>query len=385
MTGSSPDRAGRATRRKRRPSGAVTIKEIAALSQVSSATVTRALQGHPRVRPETRARVERAAEALGYRPNHAARTLATGASKTIGLLLPSTGDRYWGEVVEGIEDAADDAGYSVLLATSHGDAARSRRMLDLLLSKRVDGMVIAARREVEEALTHAELPVALVRVGPDAELDDGDVEAVRTLPDDRLAGWLEGRRLGDLAPGVIGFDDVSAATLAVEHLVGLGHRRLAFVGAGNRRSAALRVAGFRQSTGRAGVESATVVASSDRLADSHAAALDLLGAPERPTGIVAYDDMVALGAIRAARTLGLRVPEQVSVVGIDDIDVAAFLEPPLSTVRQPKREIGRLAAIALFEALGSGTPSPGRALRGELIVRGSTAPPPGHDAADEAR
>lgn len=363
-------------RRRRRSTGAVTIKEIAALSGVSSATVTRALQGHPHVTPETRARVERAAETLGYRPNHAARTLATGASKTIGLLVPSTGDRYWGEVVAGIEECAEEAGYSVLLATTRGDATRSRRMLDLYLAKRVDGLVIAARRDVEEAISRAAIPVPLVRVGPDAELDAGDVEAVRTLPAASLADWLDGRGLGALPTGVVGFDDVGAATLAVEHLAGLGHRRLAFVGAGHRRSAALRVAGFRQTSGRVGAEQAIVVESSDDLGESHATALEVLRHDERPTAIVAYDDVVALGAIRAAHALGLRVPEQVSVVGVDDIDVAAFLEPPLTTVRQPKQAIGRLATRALLDTLAGEPMATGRALHGELVVRGSTAPPP---------
>jgi DNA-binding LacI/PurR family transcriptional regulator len=364
----------RATRRKRSAPGTVTIKEIAELSGVSSATVTRALQGHPRVRPETRARVQQAADKLGYRPNDIARTLATGASKTIGLLLPSIGDRYWGEVVAGIEDGADEAGFSVLLATSHGDTSRSRRMLDVLLSKRVDGVLVASRRDVEEALAQAPLPVPLVRIGPDAEFHQADVDAAGTLAPADLADWLQRRGLAHPPHGVTAFDDVDAATIAVEHLAQLGHRRLAFVGAGTRRSAALRVVGFRERAGRIGSESATVVTSPDSLEESDRASRALLEGPARPTAVVAYDDMVAIGVIRAAHAIGLRVPEELSVVGIDDIDVAAFLEPPLTTVRQPKRELGRRATDALLTVLRGGAMPAGQALRGELILRGSTAP-----------
>lgn len=367
----------RATRRKRRAPGTVTIKEIAALSKVSSATVTRALQGHPRVRPETRARVQEAADALGYRPNHVARTLATGASKTIGLLLPSIGDRYWGEVVAGIEEGADQAGFSVLLATSKGDTARGRRMLDVLLAKRVDGILVASRRDVEEALEQAPLPVPLVRIGPDSELDSADLAAACDLPPRELAPWLARRGLDRPPEGVTAFDDVDAATIAVEHLAGLGHRRIAFVGASTRLSAALRVVGFRDAAGRVGAESAEVVSSPDSLEESDRASRALLSGPQRPTAVVAYDDMVAIGVIRAAHALGLSVPEQLSVVGIDDIDVAAFMEPPLTTVRQPKHELGRRAADALLTVLRGGTMPAGQALQGDLMLRGSTAPPRG--------
>jgi DNA-binding LacI/PurR family transcriptional regulator len=362
----------------------VTIKEIAAASGVSIATVTRALQGHPRVRPETRARVQEAAEALGYRPNDAARTLATGASNAIGLLLPSIGDRYWGEVVAGIESGADRAGFSVLLATSHGDTARSRRMLDVLLAKRVDGFLVASRREVEEALEQAPLPVPVVRIGPDGELDAADLATACELPPSELASWLERRGLDTPPEGVTAFDDVDAATIAVEHLAGLGHQRIAFVGASTRRSAALRVVGFRESAQRVGAESADVVASPDSLEESDRVSRELLAGRSRPTAVVAYDDMVAIGVIRAAHALGLRVPEQVSVVGIDDIDVAAFIEPPLTTVRQPKHELGRRAADALLTVLHGGAMPVGQAVRGELMLRGSTARPSGARARTRA-
>lgn len=363
----------RATRRKRSAPGTVTIKEIAELSRVSSATVTRALQGHPRVRPETRARVQQAADALGYRPNDIARTLATGASNTIGVLLPSIGDRYWGEVVAGIEDGADQAGFSVLLATSRGETTRSRRMLDVLLAKRVDGMLVASRRDVEEALAQAALPVPLVRIGPDAEVDEQDLAAACALEPRKLAAWSEDRGLARPPDGVTAFDDVDATTIAVEHLAALGHRRLAFVGASTRRSAALRVVGFRESAGRVGAELAEVIAAPDLLEASDRAARVLLERADRPTAVVAYDDMVAIGVIRAAHALGVRVPEELSVVGIDDIDVAAFIEPPLTTVRQPKRELGRRATNVLLTVLRGGAMPAGQALRGELILRGSTA------------
>jgi DNA-binding LacI/PurR family transcriptional regulator len=363
--------------RGRRRSRGVTIREVAELSGVSTATVTRALQGHPRVLPETRLRVEEAARALGYRPHSLARSLVTGASNTIGLLIPSTGDPYWGEFAVGLEQAAVEAGFSVLLANSHGRPALQSRMLNLFLGHRVDGIVFAAAiGRPDEWFETGEPSVPVVLVGLDSALEEDDTQRTQAMPLKALVAAAARPALVGSRYAQVAFDDMAGARLAVEHLLELGHCRLAHIAAPASRTSLLRIVGFRAALDDAGLEPTAIVSCDQSLEGGRVAALDLLSRDERPTAILTYDDLVGIGAMRAAHSVGVRVPDDLSIVGCDDIDVSAFVEPPLTTVRHPKREIGRVAMQLLLSALG-GEGAPARiALPGTLIVRSSSARAP---------
>ncbi len=368
------DRSRRSTRTGR----SLTIKDVARLGGVSVASVTRTFQQSPHVSPDVRRRVEEAAAALGYRPHHAAQALATGASRTIGLLVPALGDRFWGEVADGIEEAAAEAGYSVILATSHEEPGRARQSFRLLLDKGVDGVIAASSLP-------ADVPFSVL-VNPEEPLHSDDLFAAAGMPDAGQDDEIDAPGEGALKKEVV-FDDLSAAAAAVEHLVGLGHREIAFVGGARSRTAALRIVGFRQALQEAGLRPTAIVDCEASLAASRKATHALLSAPERPSGVVAYDDVVAIAVMRAAHALGLDVPRDLSVVGFDDIDIAAFVEPPLTTVRQPKREMGQAAVELLLQSIRGVAGPPRRKLTGELVVRGSTGPVsrPGRQRANSTR
>lgn len=358
-------------KRNERPWRPPTINDVARLSGVSAATVTRALQGHPRVRATTRRRVEDAAAVLGYRPHTLARALVTGSSQTIGLLIPSSGDRFWAEVAVGAEERATEAGLSVLLAHTHDDPRRAARMLDVFLGKRVDGILLTAGAAGEQPLAQVDgLPPTVV-VGWESPLREEELEAARRLRPQAMIDALEERAVVN-GPNRVYFDDVAAARDSTEHLLGLGHERVAFVGAGRRASATLRLLGFRLALEDHGLPEAEIVECEPTLEGGREAATRALAGPERPTALVAYDDLVAIGALRAAHSLELRVPRDVSIVGFDDIDVAAYVQPPLTTIRQPKREMGRRGLDALLARAGADGPVRER-LTGTLVVRDSTA------------
>ena len=206
----------------------MTIKDVAQLSGVSAATVTRALQGHPRVLPATRERVESAATRLGYRPDHAARTLVTGMSRTIGLLVPTIRDPYWAEVAAGIEPRAAEDGFAVLIASGYGDPVRAGQTLEVLLGNRVDGIILTTSAGVPEPRLTQEVGMPTVVVGHDPPVGDLELEGARSAP---IATLVEAGRRHRQAARLphVGFDDVNAGELATRHLIELGHRRIAFL------------------------------------------------------------------------------------------------------------------------------------------------------------
>jgi DNA-binding LacI/PurR family transcriptional regulator len=352
----------------------VTIRDVAQLSGVSTATVTRALQGHPRVRPETRTRVEEAAVKLDYRPDSLARALATGASNTIGLVIPSTGDTFWGEVAEGLEERAGEAGFTLLLGLAHGDPQRERRVLDLFVEKRVDSIVIAAPAgNPRDWFGSRGVHQSLVLVSWDATEEPREFELAQQRPVGETIGALAGSGLAGPWFAHVSVDDVGGSTAVVRHLLGLGHERIALLAGPPLRPALLRLLGFRLGLEEAGIAPAAIVSCEETFEAGRRSATELLRSSDPPSAIVAYNDVIAIGAIRGAHELGLRVPEDVSIVGFDDIEFAAYVEPPLTTLRQPKREMGRLAMDLLLEGLGGRSGPIREILPGELVVRASTA------------
>jgi LacI family transcriptional regulator len=353
----------------------VTLADVAALAGVSPATATRALRGLAIVRPETRARVKAAASSLGYVPDLTARALVTRSTRTIGLLIPSSSDGFWGGVTEGLEARAAAAGFAMLVAASHSDPDRERATIELFLGKRVDGIVIgSAAGATWEGRRGAPPPMVLVNwdaaLGPDlmdAALN-GSVEAARTVIAERT-------RTDALAH--VRTDDFWGAAEATRHLVALGHTRIAFAGARPVRPALLRLLGFRSALAEAGIEPAIVVRSAGSLEGGVQAGQAILARADRPTAVVAFDDMVAVGIVRAAHALGLRVPDDLSVTGFDDVPVAAFVEPPLTTLAQDTAALGRLAVDVILAQLRTSTEDIATVVPGHLVVRQSTAPPRG--------
>lgn len=369
------------TQRRRKESGKPTIRQVADESGVSTATVSRVLQANPRVRPETRARVLRAIETLNYTPNLIARALVTRSSKTIGLLVPSTGNSFWGAVAAGVESRATEAGFSVLLTNFHDDPARELFMARLLLEKGADALVIAGGTGVPGdwfPRRRPDVPIAFInweRGLPSGEFDAPTLALLRSSHEEwpmQLSSALSHPPFCDVT-----IDDALGAEKAVSHLIQLGHREVAFAGGRAWRSSLLRVLGYRRALLRAGLglDTAMVFSGEETAEAGKAAGLELLSPPRRPTAVFCYNDLVAIGVLRAAHALGLRVPQDVSIVGYDDIDVSSFLEPPLTTVRPPKYEMGWMAIDVVLRMLrGEGIEREYR-LDGDLVVRASTAPP----------
>jgi DNA-binding LacI/PurR family transcriptional regulator len=369
MASDTPQGAGSGWARRRRP---VTIKDVAQLSGVSAATVTRALQGHPRVLPATRARVEDAARKLGYRPDHAARTLVTGVSRTLGLLVPTIRDQYWAEVAAGIEPRAAAEGYAVLIASGYGDPVRAEHMLEVFLGNRVDGLVVTTSAGVAEPRLGQAMGLPAVVVGLDPPVESLELEGARSAPVAALIETGQRRRLSARLSHV-GFDDVNGGELAARHLIELGHRRIAFLGGPPTLATILRIAGVRLVLEPAGVSLSSVWLGGDTVEQGRAAALDLLGRRHELTAVVAFNDLVAVGVLRAARALGIDVPGELSVVGFDDVPLAALVEPALTTVRAPKREMGARATQLLFDHMRHDAPVRWELLPGSLVTRDSTA------------
>jgi DNA-binding LacI/PurR family transcriptional regulator len=349
----------------------VTLADVAALAHVSPATVTRALNGHPVVRPETRSRVEAAAATLGYVPDLGARALATRTSRTIGLLIPSTRDGFWGSVAEGLEERAAEAGFATLLAVSHSDPDRERAMIELFLGKRVDGIVVGSAAGASWT-TRRPFALPMVLVSWDAALGPELMAAAITNPVPEVMARIRERTQKSSLVHVY-TDDVDGAAQATRLLLSLGHRRIAFAGLRPIRPALLRLLGFRGALADAGCSPSLVLESPASLEGGMDAGRRLLETHPRPTAVVAFDDVIGVGIIRAAHARGVRVPDELSVVGFDDVAMAAFVEPPLTTVAQDMTRLGSLAVDAILARLEGRGEVIDTALPGQLVIRQSTA------------
>ena len=338
-----------------------TIQRVAELAGVSTATVSRALAGKSTVSAATRQRVEDAARQLGYVASATASSLASGRTRNVGMVMPFLGSWYYASVLKGAHRALADAGYDLTLYhledTTRHPRRRQRLFDEFLMRKRVDAFIAVSLELTAEELTRIhDLGKPMVGLG-------GPLEDVTTLS----------------------IDDRAVAELATSHLTSLGHRRIAYIGGSegfdlNFHMPAHRRQGYEDALIAAGVtpDPAMRLATDFTIQGGHQATLQILGDPRlRPTAIFAASDEMAIGAILAARSLGLRVPEDLSVVGIDGHELGAFFE--LTTVDQHPVEQGRLAALALLAELRQDTASEGhanRALPYNLHVRKSTAVPP---------
>jgi DNA-binding LacI/PurR family transcriptional regulator len=353
----------------------LTIIDVARHAGLSAATVSRVMHDSPRVSPEARRRVQEAIAALGYTPNALARGLAMRSTRTIGVLVSSIADPFWAEVVRGIEDYALEAGYAVLIAGTYEDVEREQKAITLFRQKRVDGIVVGASSAGPGALGKigaAGVPVVFVNsehIEPEDEFTDAPSPNGSEERFEQAAPALIYRVVGD---------DRQSAVVLTEHLLAMGHRRIAYIGAGGRASSVRRLYGLRQALRHAQylLDESLIVSTGEGANDGELSAFRLLTRESRPTALFCYDDMTALGALRAARALNLRCPDDVSVVGFDDIPIAVYLEPPLTTVRQPMHEMGAWAMKVVIDLLRGESPPRQMIMPSELIIRASSGSAP---------
>jgi DNA-binding LacI/PurR family transcriptional regulator len=332
------------------------IKDVAREVGVSTATVSRALRGLPRVSPATRVRVLQAAAELDYVASPHAASLASGQTRAVGVVVPFVTRWFYAAVVQGAEELLREAGYDLLLYNLGGDQeARDRVFRSHLLRKRVDAVLVLS-------LTPTVAEVEMLR-----KLDRPVAVVGATVP-----GWASVR-----------IDDDATARIAMRHLIDLGHCRIGYVGGSLEQqldfAAPLdRLTGYRTAMAEAGltVDPSWEVIGDFTVRGGLAATRLLLDADPRPTAVFAASDEMAVGVVHAVREAGLRVPDDISVIGIDDHEMAEFFD--LTTVAQPVHEQGRLAATLLLQLLeenGSRSLPPAITVPTRLVVRHTTAAP----------
>lgn len=330
----------------------VSIKDIARAAEVSHSTVSRALHNSPLVNRETAARVHRIARTLGYRPSAVARSLVTRKTRTIGVVVTMISDPFIAEVVSGIEERANDHGYSVFLANSNADPDREVKVVHSFHERRVDGILVTASRVGAlylPLLKELQVPIVLIN----------------------------NQHPGDFVHSVK-IDNLTASRAATRHLTDLGHRRIAYLGdQSGFESDTERFTGYHQALEAAGLpyRPQLVIRGDGRAEGGMEAMAQLLALAEAPTAVFCYNDATAMGAMRVVRERGLGVPGNVSVVGFDDLFIASYLCPPLTTISQPRHRMGRLAMDILLQLFSGQTTKTTIQVQGELIVRGSTSPP----------
>ncbi|HEY7400677.1 MAG TPA: LacI family DNA-binding transcriptional regulator [Actinomycetota bacterium] len=342
---------GTRTRRSAKRRGHATILDVAEHAGVSKSLVSLVMRGSPQVSDERRRAVLRAADALGYRPNAVARSLVRKRSAMIGVILSDLHNPFFAEVVDGIEEEALAADYHALFSTGGRRADGESVAIEKLLQLRTDGLILASivlpAREILAAAATA--PVVLVA---------------------RPSRWREVDSVTN--------DDRAGAKLAVEHLVALGHRSIAHIDGGRGAGAASRRTGYLEAMRRHGLAGSSTVAGGDYTEEGGARGVAALLRGNVPTAIFVANDLAAVGALQALAEHGLRVPDDVSLVGYDNTALAALGHINLTTVDQPRRDMGATAVRLLLERLDEGR-SRARHLvvAPNLVVRGTTGPPPG--------
>ena len=332
----------------------ITIKDIAKAVGVSASTVSRALTGSPLVSDETRSRILDVARSLGYERNELARALVKGASGAIGLVVPDITNPFFSDVARGVSDIAERAGYGVILCNTDGRVDRELSYVRLMRRKRVDGLLVCSATldaPFVQDLTAAGTPFVLVsRMSADP-----DVPYVIT-------------------------DDRAGARLAVEHLVDLGHRRIGFIGGPeNVQASRDRMRAYRDVLSEQAISARSEWShhADFTQAAGRQVGQQILAQADRPTAIFAANDVTALGVLEVAEGLGLRVPEDLSLVGYDDISYASLPRIQLTTVAQPAVEMGQIASDWLFSRIESDDVPPlQRVLSPRLVVRSTTGPAP---------
>ncbi|AEK63921.1 LacI family DNA-binding transcriptional regulator [Collimonas fungivorans] len=330
-----------------------TIKDVARTAGVSYTTVSHVLNQTRPVSADARARVLAAVEAMAYVPSALARSLKSKATGSIGLIIPNNTNPYFSEVARGIEDSCYTAGYSVILCNSDDDPAKQRDYLNVLLTKRCDGLIVATLAQTDgELLRKMKVPTVLLDRAPK-----------------------------DMAIDLVAVDNAAGGALAAAHLLSLGRRRIACIGGPQDIAISReRIGGLRQTLLAAGVTlPEPLLAYADfTSAGGYLAARSLLARfasvpSQAPDAIFCCNDLMAIGALRAAAEFGIAVPEALAVVGFDDIDLAQFVHPTLTSVAQNTRRLGQLTAECLLQRIATpDRPLQRLSIAPELHIRGST-------------
>jgi LacI family transcriptional regulator, repressor for deo operon, udp, cdd, tsx, nupC, and nupG len=333
---------------------AARIQDVAKLADVSTATVSRALATPERVSPEARARVLEAIAKTGYVPNPAARTLRSQKTYMVLVVLPDLSNTFFSKILRGIEETLFEAGYGMIISDLDGSPEKEAHFAAFTAAGRVDGAILlnghlfGQSREGEGQPARIKIPlVAVCEAIPGADIPQIEI------------------------------DNRAAAYGMTQHLAFLGHRSIAYVsGPASNILERERFQGFKDGLETAGLpfDPALVLPGDYTIEAGVRAGQDLVARSTRPTAVFCTSDEMAIGLMRTLFSAGLRVPEDISVAGFDDIEFAAVAEPPLTTIHQPRRELGQAAASALIELL-QGRPSPKRIrLETELVIRDSVAP-----------
>lgn len=332
------------------PRGPVSIKDVAREAGVSHSTVSRALTDSPLVATETKQRIQQIAKAMGYTPSAIARGLVTKHTSTIGLVVTTIADPFIAEVVQGVEETALDHGYSVILCDCNSEPERELNCVRALREKRVDGIVVTSSRVGNlyvPLLVELEVPIVLINNQHDSQY----VYSVRS-------------------------DDLMGGRLAGEYLASLGHRRVAYVaGPPGARASQQRLSGCRLALEESGgtIPDRWVLPSNGRAGGGQAAAETLYSKTEQPTAVFCYNDMTAIGVMKAIRAAGMRIPEDVSIIGYDDISFASLVAPPLTTIAQAKYALGESAMCLALDLLSEQARATDRVLTPALVKRQSCA------------
>jgi LacI family transcriptional regulator/LacI family repressor for deo operon, udp, cdd, tsx, nupC, and nupG len=337
---------------------AVSISDIAKAAGVSHSTVSRALRDSPLISAAVRGRIQAIAHEMGYMPNEIAQSLQTQRTRTIGLVVPSIADPFFADVFDGVEQVARAAGLSVFVSAAHNDPDQEMAAIETFHRRRVDGVLISSSRLSSPFLKRLnDIRVPVVLINMQAEAQHEHVHSVM-------------------------IDDRAGACAAVEHLIQLGHRRIGYLGVSNRPlSNQRRLAGYREALQDAGVGMndhwIVIAPEEDRQYRDDVVAGETLVHVLVEAGVTAifcYNDMVAIGALMGCREHTIAVPDELSVVGFDDNHVARYVTPPLTTVHQPKLELGKQGMRMLIDLIDERDVQ-STMLAPTLVVRASTAAP----------
>jgi DNA-binding LacI/PurR family transcriptional regulator len=330
------------------PAPKPTIRNVAERAGVSKSLVSLVMRGSPHVSERRRQAVLQAARELGYRPNAVARSLVEGRTRLIGAIVADLHNPFFAEFLDGLQESLHGAGLRMLVGSGRWDPLFEAEAVEAFLEMRVDGLVLLS--VVPESLKEAAASVPVVLVG------ERDVHGIDIVVD----------------------DDELGASLAVDHLVELGHRRIAHIEGARSTTAHYRRAGYEKAMHRHGLSAEIVVEPGDFTEDGgYRAARSLLRRDARPTAIFAPNDLVATGALSAADELGMTVPADLSIVGYDNTHLAAIRHISLTSVDQPRRDMGRVAAELLTARIGDPSRHPRQNLVvPHLVVRSTTGPAP---------
>ncbi len=323
----------------------VSIKDIAKAAGVSPSTVSRALSDHPRISLETKERIRRLATEMGYSPSAVARSLVTQRTFIIGLAVAWVSDPFLAQVVRGVEDTALEYGYTVILSSFYGEPDREKEVLSTFQERRVDGIIVESScfdTYPPSLLSQFSLPIVLIN-----------------RPEYSCS---------------VSTDNLHGGRLATEYLLDLGHSRIGYIAAERGRRTNLdRLEAYKEALqGRGIAFDPDLVALGDGYVGGGKEAMSrLLALPSPPTAVFCYNDLTAIGAVWAVREAGLQVPDDISLLGFDDIELAAYVYPPLTTVRQPVYELGHQAMEMVLALMVDGQKATSVMLKGEIVVRQS--------------